>query len=95
MTRIYKIKTIFKNLFGILAGFWNKYFGSKRAKKVAEERITICRTNKCKKYDLLGTSKPAMEWGNMGKECCGHCGCDLTILTASLQESCRADKPLW
>lgn len=90
-----QLKTIRKSFFGILAGFWNKYFGSKSVKAIAEERINKCRSNQCGKYDAFGTSKPALEWGNVGKECCGHCGCDLTVLTASMEESCRNNPPIW
>ena len=89
-----KMQYAWKNRKKILQGFWNKITGQK--KTLAEQRIKICRSNKCGYYDKNGTSEKAFV---KGKESCGGCGCLLSSKVASQDSYCYLkdinQKPLW
>lgn len=93
------IGTVIKHSPLILSGVWNKNFGSKEVQTVAERRLKICRTNKCKFYDPLGQSEKAKDFGYEGQECCGSCGCLLANKVNSMLATCTLKDlggvPLW
>lgn len=63
---------------------------------LAEQRIKICRSNKCGFYDKNGTSEKAFI---KGKEACAGCGCNLAAKTSSQDSYCYLKDigkiPLW
>jgi hypothetical protein len=78
-----KLKKIIKNRKNIFNGFLNLFLN--KNKKIRNERLSLCRSNKCGKYDPKGKSKNAFV---PGKESCGVCGCYLKALVADLESNC-------
>ncbi len=80
----------------IWEGLKNKTFKKDDVEQLAEERISICRSNKCGYYDKDGTSDIAVF---KGKESCGACGCRLDWKTRALSSNCGLEElkqePLW
>ena len=64
--------------------------------KVAQERKTICQSNKCGHYDKLGEGDKAYI---KGKPACGICGCNIKFLINSMESHCSlqdiGQEPLW
>lgn len=63
----------------------NKVFKKEHVEEIAEERLTICRSNPCNKYDKLGITEKVVV---KGFESCGDCGCNLSLKTRSLSSEC-------
>lgn len=94
-----KLKRIWKNRRQIIEGFYNRYLNFRERKtirKVSNERLEICRTNKCGLYDEFGIG---MLSAIPGKESCGGCGCLLKEKTSCLSCECflseLGQEPLW
>lgn len=80
----------------IAEGIKNSIFKQDHIEQIAEERLAICRSNKCGFYDPKGESENAYF---PGQESCGQCGCKLSWLTRSLSSNCslinEGKEPLW
>jgi hypothetical protein len=94
-----KLLKIWKDRKEIIQGIYNYYLNFKKAKQIknmSEERLKICRSNKCGYYDQSGTSEKVFI---NGEEACGVCGCNLKFLTSSQDSQCSLDQvnkePLW
>jgi len=93
----YKIIKVWNSKWNILSGFINFIFRKVRIEKIAKERISICRSNKCGYYDKDSSMDKSI--GNLGQESCGACGCVISIKTRCLEVSCGMEDidklPLW
>lgn len=69
----------------ILEGIGNSIFKKEDVEHIAEERLKICRSNKCGYYDPLGNSEAAVI---KGVESCGACGCKLAWKSRALSDEC-------
>jgi hypothetical protein len=69
----------------IFEGIRNAVFKREDVESIAEERLKICRSNKCGYYDPLGRSEAAVI---KGAESCGSCGCKLSWKSRALSDSC-------
>ena len=91
-----KIQEIWKNKVLIIQGIWNYFFGSRKTKEVAKNRLQICQSNKCGFYDATGQSEKAFI---KGEPACEVCGCHLSFLVASMESKCSLQElnqdPLW
>lgn len=87
---------IWKDKGQIFEAIKNSVFKKEDVEKIAEERLAICRTNKCGLYDPEGKSEKAYF---PGQESCGGCGCKLSWLTRALSKDCTlaelGQEPLW
>lgn len=88
--------TIWKNKWKILEGIWYNHIvfhfnKTHWAKKLVEERRTICST--CKYLDRYGLSERVVL---KGKPACSLCGCNIQEKTACLSCECPIeDFPKW
>lgn len=80
-----KLKKVLTNLPGIFEGIKNKLFPTKSTEEVKQERLKICRSNRCGYYDEHGKSPAAVV---PGVESCGACGCSLEIKTGCMSCKC-------
>lgn len=91
-----QLKEAFKNRNKIFEGLRNKMWKQEHIETIAQERLTICQSNKCGYYDPLGQSERAVF---KGVESCGACGCRLDLKTRALSANCgleAVDKvPMW
>lgn len=91
-----KISKIWNNRSKILEGVWNATFPKEYIENIAEERLSICRSNICGVYDPEGKSQKAVL---PGFESCGGCGCSLKYATRALSKNCGLEElnrePLW
>lgn len=89
-------KAIWENKWKIVSGIWNTLFPTKYIERVAQERITICKTNVCGFYDELGVMENTIV---KNKPACGGCGCNAEYKTHSLSSWCYlkdlGKTPLW
>ena len=69
----------------IFEGIRNAVFRKEDVEEIAEERLKICRSNKCGFHDPLGESEAAMM---KGEESCASCGCKLSWKTRALSDAC-------
>ena len=83
---INKIKTIWKNKWGILEGVYVYFFLKRRYKKIVKSRNNICKG--CEHYDTKGTN--CMVPGT--QPCCGYCGCSLNFKQHSMSSACDLGK---
>lgn len=64
--------------------------------RIAEKRLKICQSNKCRLYDARGEFPITFV---KGKPACGACGCNAKWLTHSLSSDCslrfQGKEPLW
>lgn len=83
---IEKIKILWNNRQGILAGVLNYVLKTEHVESVAKIRMDICR--ECPLIDLKGNKcfAPGTQ------PCCGSCGCSLEFKTRSLEDSCPEGK---
>jgi hypothetical protein len=90
------ISKAWENRSKIWEGLRNKTFKQSDVEELYEERIAICRSNKCGNYDPTGESEKAVF---KGKESCGACGCRLDWKARSLSSTCGLEdiqqEPLW
>jgi len=86
---------IWKNKGKILEGIKNYIYTTRSNRKIARDRLNICRTDECSHYDPIGESEKAIK----GKESCGICGCILKLKVNCLSCSCALEElnkePLW
>lgn len=82
------LKKVWENKADILEGFKNKIFKKEHIESLAEERLSICRSNQCGFYDKDGISDEALV---KGAESCRSCGCDLSLKTRCLHCKCPID----
>lgn len=91
-----KLRLLWRNKKQILQGYFRLLFKSIKTEEVAEERLKICRTNKCGKYDPTGSSPNAFV---PGAESCGACGCALKAKVRCMECECGLVElnlePLW
>lgn len=92
-----KLQLAWKNKGVIVEGFYNAYIScSDEVKQEALRRLTICRENKCGKYDPHGESERAVF---KGKESCAQCGCATYEKTHAMSAYCPlrdiGEVPLW
>lgn len=89
-----KYKKIWKNRKLILNGILNRLFPTPTTKEIAEYRLDLCRG--CKYYDPKGESEAAIL---KGEPACSICGCNIFLLTASMDAICSrediGETPLW
>lgn len=90
------VKYIWQHRKQILEGLHNKVFLAKQTRKIADDRLAICRANTCGYYDKEGKSEMAIV---KGTESCAGCGCNLEVKSHCLSCSCFLEelklKPLW
>lgn len=79
---------IWKKKGKILEGITNSIFKREDVEHIAQERLKICRSNKCGYHDPHGTSEAAVV---KGAESCGSCGCKLSWKTRALSDACPED----
>lgn len=87
---MFNIKTIWKNKWHILKGFWHSIFKTRYIESVAADRLEICAT--CPDLDEQGVK--CMMPGT--HPCCGKCGCSLAMKVRDLSSGCgNLDNPKW
>lgn len=69
----------------ILEGIRNAIFKREDVESIAEERLRICRSNKCGYHDAEGRSEAAVV---KGAESCASCGCKLSWKSRALSDEC-------
>lgn len=91
-----KLIHLWKHKKEIAEAWWNYLTGGRKIREMAWRRMSICRTNKCGKYDEHGTSEAAYI---KGLECCGVCGCIFPGLQSTPGAECSLadinEEPLW
>jgi hypothetical protein len=75
---------IWKHRKEILEGAVNLALKNQAVELIAEDRMVICHS--CPKKQMHCKNFPAV------KNCCGECGCVLTVKTRSLKSSCPLGK---
>lgn len=76
---------IWKKKDQIVEGIKNSIFKKEDVELIANERLSICRTNDCGFYDPLGDSENAVV---KGSESCADCGCKLSFKSRALSDEC-------
>lgn len=83
-----KLQKVWENKALIAEGFYNEYISSdKGIKDEIERRRAICRG--CEYYDGTGTKEIIVVKGQPG---CLLCGCNITMLSASMAAQCSTPK---
>jgi len=87
---------IWKNRKKILEGIFNTWFPNAYVERIANQRLSICKSNVCGFYDEKGISENCII---QGKPCCSGCGCNDVFKTHSLSSHCTlkdmGKTPLW
>ena len=79
---------LWKNRNQILEGVKNSIFRTEHVEEIAEERITICKSNQCGSFDLYGNGCAVPGTQPCCSQLNGGCGCSLFLKTRSLSSSC-------
>lgn len=95
MTLREKLQKAWDNRAQIAEGLWNEYISSSQEiEQEKERRREICR--QCEYYDPTGTKEIVVV---KNEPACLLCGCNITLLTASMSVTCSAPKiglkPRW
>lgn len=76
---------IWKKRDKILEGIMHSVFKREDVELIANERLSVCKSNKCGHYDPEGTSPAAVV---KGAPSCASCGCKLQWKTRALSDEC-------